>query len=83
MPPNQSFGRSEVRMTAPERVETRRLILRRPRREDAGAIFARYANDPDVTRWLGWPRHESVDATFAFLEFSDAEWARWPAAQSP
>jgi RimJ/RimL family protein N-acetyltransferase len=55
------------------------LILRRPRLEDAEVIFARYANDGDVTRFLAWPRHESVDATRAFIEFSDAEWARWPA----
>jgi ribosomal-protein-alanine N-acetyltransferase len=55
------------------------LILRRPRREDAEVIFARYANDRDVTRLLGWARHESVDATRAFLEFSDIEWTRWPA----
>ena len=53
--------------------------MRRPRPEDADAIFARYANDADVTRLLGWPRHESVDATRAFVEFSDAEWGRWPA----
>jgi ribosomal-protein-alanine N-acetyltransferase len=55
------------------------LILRRPLTGDAKAIFARYASDPDVTRLLGWPRHESVDATRAFLELSDAEWDRWPA----
>ncbi len=66
-------------MKAPERVETRRVILRRPSAEDADAIFARYANDADVTRWLGWPRHKAVDATRAFLQLSDADWARWPA----
>jgi RimJ/RimL family protein N-acetyltransferase len=64
---------------APERIETERLILRRPRREDAEPIFARYAADADVTRFLSWPRHESAEATRAFLEFSDAEWQRWPA----
>jgi RimJ/RimL family protein N-acetyltransferase len=62
-----------------ERVETERLVLRKPRREDAEAIFARYAADPEVTRLLGWPRHTAIDMTRAFLEFSDAEWARWPA----
>lgn len=66
-------------MKAPEHLETRRLILRRPGREDAEAIFTRYANDAEVTRLLGWPRHESVAATRAFLEFSNAEWARWAA----
>jgi len=32
-----------------------------------------------VTRYLGWPRHQSVEHTKAFLEFSEAEWSRWPA----
>jgi RimJ/RimL family protein N-acetyltransferase len=64
---------------APDLVETSRLILRKPLLADVAAIYARYASDRDVTRLLSWPRHESVDATRAFLEFSDAEWARWPA----
>jgi len=66
-------------MKAPERVATARLILRRPRTEDAGAIFERYASDPEVTRWLGWPRHTTTADTEAFLGFSEAEWERWPA----
>jgi ribosomal-protein-alanine N-acetyltransferase len=66
-------------MKAPERVETDRLVLRKPRLEDAEAIFARYASDPDVTRYLAWPRHEDVEQTRAFLRFSEAEWERWPA----
>jgi ribosomal-protein-alanine N-acetyltransferase len=62
-----------------EHFETARLTLRRPRPEDSEAIFSRYAGDPEVTRYLSWARHQSVEATRAFLEFSDAEWARWPA----
>jgi len=65
-------------MKAPERHETQRLILRRPRPDDAEAIFTRYANDEDVTRYLAWPRHRTIDETRAFLQFSDAEWARHP-----
>jgi RimJ/RimL family protein N-acetyltransferase len=61
------------------RVETPRLILRKPVLQDAETIFARYAGDPEVTRLLGWPRHTSVSMTRAFLEFSDNEWQRWPA----
>jgi RimJ/RimL family protein N-acetyltransferase len=64
---------------APERIETERLVLRRPRAEDAAAIFERYAADRDVTRYLGWPRHETIEATRAFLDFSESEWNRWPA----
>jgi ribosomal-protein-alanine N-acetyltransferase len=65
--------------TANERVETARLILRRPRTADAAAIFAAYAGDVDVTRYLSWPRHLSLEQSRAFLAFSDDEWQRWPA----
>jgi ribosomal-protein-alanine N-acetyltransferase len=64
---------------ASERIETGRLVLRRPRAADAEAIFARYAGDAQVTRLLSWPTHGSLSDTRAFLEFSDAEWQRWPA----
>src|SRR5262249_10452963 len=61
-----------------ERFETSRLVLRKPTLADAEAVFVRYASDPEVTRYLGWPRHQSVDDTRAFLTFSEAEWSRWP-----
>lgn len=64
---------------APERIETERLVLRRPRAEDAESVFHRYARDPDVTRLVGFPTHRSVEASRAFVEFSDEQWARWPA----
>lgn len=66
-------------MSAPQRIETERLVLRKPESEDAAAIFARYASDRNVTRFLGWPRHTAVDDTFEFVRFSNAEWQRWPA----
>lgn len=66
-------------MKGPERFETSRLVLRKPTLADAEAVFIRYASDSEVTRYLGWPRHQSVDDTKAFLTFSDAEWSRWPA----
>ena len=64
---------------APTQVETSRLLLVQPRASDAQAIFERYASDPDVTRYLGWPRHETVAETQAFLQLCDDEWERWPA----
>lgn len=66
-------------MKAPETIKTERLLLRKPVIDDAEEIFERYASDPEVTRYLGWPMHESVDDTRVFLEWSDAEWERWPA----
>jgi RimJ/RimL family protein N-acetyltransferase len=61
-----------------KRIETPRLALRKPEPTDAEAILARYASDPEVTRFLGWARHRSLDDTRSFLEFSDAEWQKWP-----
>jgi ribosomal-protein-alanine N-acetyltransferase len=66
-------------MKAPERVETKRLVLRIPAMSDAEAIFSRYASDPEVTKYLSWPRHQSLEDTHAFLQFSESEWSRWPA----
>ena len=66
-------------MKAPEELTTARLLLRRPRREDAERIFSRYASEPEVTMFLSWPRHTTIAQTYAFLEFSDREWERWPA----
>ena len=64
---------------APERIETKRLLLRRPRPSDAQAIFQRYASDREVTRYLSWPTHRSIADTLAFLTMSDDEWHRWSA----
>ena len=63
-----------------EILETGRLVLRRPRTTDEPAIFSRYASDPEATRYMAWPTHRSLDDTHAFLELSDAVWARWPEA---
>jgi len=66
-------------MTAPPRIETERLVLRRPLPTDAEAVYRAYASDPEVTRFLGWPRHRRIEDTRAFIEFSDTLWRRTPA----
>lgn len=60
-------------------LESDRLRFRRPAASDAVEIFARYSADPDVTRYLGWSRHQSVVDARGFVTFSDAEWDTWPA----
>jgi RimJ/RimL family protein N-acetyltransferase len=62
---------------APVHVETTRLILRPPYAADAAAIFDTYASDPEVTRYLSWPRHHSITDSEVFIGFSEAEWQRW------
>ena len=65
-------------MKAPEKIETERLVLRRPKASDSQAVFDRYASDRSVTRYLSWPTHRSLADTLAFLTWSDEEWQRWP-----
>jgi RimJ/RimL family protein N-acetyltransferase len=64
-------------LSAPERLETERLLLRRPVASDALSIFERYASDAEVTRYLSWPRHTALEDTRVFLGFSDTEWRQW------
>jgi ribosomal-protein-alanine N-acetyltransferase len=48
-------------------LETERLILRKMTLEDAEAIFA-YASDPEVSRYMLWETHRSIEDSRAFLE---------------
>ena len=66
-------------MNVPVELTTARLLLRRPGSSDVKDIFERYASDPEVTRFLAWPRHQSLRETEAFLQFSEQQWERWPA----
>lgn len=66
-------------MKAPEAIDTRRLYLRRPAPRDAEAIFERYASDPEVTLYLSWPTHRSLEDTCAFSTFSAHRWRDTPA----
>ena len=42
-------------------IETERLLLRPFTREDAPAMYRNWASDPEVTKYLTWPAHSSVD----------------------
>jgi len=64
---------------APDAIETNRLVLRRPELDDAQAIFDVYASDARIGAYIAWPIHRTLDDTLEFLEFSESEWARWPA----
>lgn len=49
-------------------IATERLTLRRFEIEDAENMFYNWANDPEVTKYLTWPAHESVDTTETILK---------------
>lgn len=54
-------------------LETSRLILRPFTIEDADAMFANWAKDPEVTQFLTWPAHENVKVTEHLLEIWEKE----------
>lgn len=64
---------------APDSLETKRLLLRKPVVDDAQAIFDAYASDARIGEYIAWLIHRTLDDTLEFLEFSDSEWAHWPA----
>ena len=49
--------------TGTQRIETHRLILRPFRPADAEDMFSNWASDPEVTRFLTWPAHSSIEVT--------------------
>ena len=53
--------------TGTQRLETQRLILRRFEIEDADDMYNNWASDPEVTRYLTWPVHSSVEVTRSLL----------------
>lgn len=50
-----------------------RLMLRAPQPGDAPAIYA-YARDAEVTRYLAWPRHNSLADSERFLQRAVQGW---------
>lgn len=61
----------------PATLTTDRLLLRPPTLEDAPAIFERYASDPEVTHFLRWLPHQSVEETRTFLETAPDGMTSW------
>jgi RimJ/RimL family protein N-acetyltransferase len=61
-------------MNPPETFETARLLLRPAIKEDAHAIFEKYAQDTRVTRYLSWLPHKSIDETYAYLARYHGPW---------
>lgn len=57
----------------PRAIATARLDLRPLEPGDAAAVFA-YASDPEVVRYVGFPRHESEADTRCYLERAAAGW---------
>ncbi len=57
-------------------LETPRLTLRRATLEDAKPMFRNWASDPEVTKFLTWPPHESMEVTQRLLAGWIAEYEK-------
>ena len=62
-------------MKPPATIETARLRLRPPVMGDAEAIFATYARDPEATRYVSFPTHQSSAEARAYLCRCAVGWA--------
>lgn len=63
-------------------IETQRLILRRFELTDAPAMFANWASDDEVTKFLTWPTHADVSVTERILgewvpQYEDDHYYNW------
>lgn len=54
-------------------LKTERLLLRPYREGDAEGMFSSYCHDEEVTRYLTWNPHPSLEATQEFLSFKLSE----------
>jgi RimJ/RimL family protein N-acetyltransferase len=61
-------------MKPPTIIETDRLFLRQPIIEDVEAIFERYAQDLEVTKYLTWKPHQSIAQTQNYINSCILAW---------
>lgn len=62
-------------MNPPKIIETTRLRLTPPVVENAEEIFSSYSQDAEVTKYLVWQPHQSIETTRDFLFRCMAVWA--------
>ena len=55
-------------MKMPEQFETERLVLRKPRMDDARVMFEGWTQDQEVTRYLTWRPHERIEQAQKFVQ---------------
>lgn len=56
-------------MSLPKTIETARCLLRAPQPADAEAVFAAYAADPEVARYVDWAPHVSAEQTRQWISY--------------
>jgi ribosomal-protein-alanine N-acetyltransferase len=61
-------------MRPPEQIKTERLVLRVPGIEDASTVFAGWTQDKDVTRYVTWHPHQTIEQTEQFIQSCLSAW---------
>ena len=65
-----------------QKLETERLILRKFKEEDAVDMFNNWASDSEVTKYLTWPAHSSIEVSkqitkLWIADYSNIECYQW------
>jgi RimJ/RimL family protein N-acetyltransferase len=61
-------------LNPPKIFKTERLRLRKAKLVDAEAIFRQYAQDPEVTKYVSWRAHQSIDETREYMRMCLLAW---------
>lgn len=61
-------------LNPPNILKTKRLRLRKAKLADANAIFCQYAQDPEVTKFVSWRAHQSVNETREYVQMCLLAW---------
>ena len=62
-------GEEAMKNIGTQRVETERLILRKITINDAEDMFNNWASDSEVTKYLTWKPHKTIEDTKEVIEF--------------
>ena len=65
-----------------QRLETERLVLRRFTTEDAVAMYQNWASDDEVTKYLTWRTHPSLEVSQSVIQtwvdsYTDKDYYQW------
>lgn len=63
-------------MKPPERIETDRLNLRKPRLEDVPILFVAYMQDPEITHYTTWLPHKNLEQAEDFIRNCITAWEK-------
>ena len=58
-----------MEMIGTKTLETDRLILRKFTMDDVNDVFKNYGSDPNVTKYLSWKTHESIEDAKVSVEY--------------